>query len=1210
MARPEQAQPGEPMVTLHGELPILSWNIHDAVMHKEGFKAEDQEFVQILKQSAIFCLQETKSKFHLANYECFNSNRADSRSGGVCIGVHRSLSKNVKLIANETGCPDFQALTIYPHDEKRNFTIINVYDSPEQSSYKIKRKSPKSAKPQQETTLEYLLEFRSQHPEIGEILLVGDLNARIGHQNYDPDDEENDEDPYRVPKSHPGQVSRTSKDGVSNTRGSLLLDFLACCKLSILNGCTLGDILGEFTSVNYNGASVVDYMAATPNLLESIESFKVLDLSRFSDHKPCICKLRCPSHRVDPDELLETLEDVPGRYKWNDEDEKLRFQFLAAQNSVELKTKIEALTNTQCSNIDDVIDFNKDLVGVLHEIADSVIPRKGSGRSTTKSQSKSSKRTTRKHRMKPKKPWFDSVCINSKRDLNRLAKRYGKKPTDANLRVSYYEKRRDYRRLIKSKKAAFMNELYSDIESGKNINWSRFKKLKDMKTVGTKLDVFDMLNFCKFFQKLYNKPSIEEKKLASMQHEMTKQSKQSGLSEILDRDISEQELEDCIASCKKKKAVSEDLIPNEFLHFCGVEMRRALLNLFNQCLSHGVYPWTTSVVTPLHKKGSIYDPNNYRAIAVASNLGKLFATILLKRLIIFRAKVEPDTPNQLGFCQGAQTADHILTLSTCIEKYVQVKKVRLFSCFVDYAKAFDTVCREALLYKLWKMGIQGRFFGCLEYMYTHSSAKIKLLNKLSEKIDVLCGTEQGHPMSPELFKCFVHQLSEDLNSLKDVAVPILNENEITHLLWADDLILLALDKESLQKMLNILLMYCAEWGLSVNISKTAIMVFNRAGRILKESMDFQYGNTPISSAREYTYLGITVSLTGSMKMAQTKLKQKGIRSYFSLKSMLDLNHLRKTAVFKLFDSLIVPVIAYGCQIWLPMTNFMKTLSEGSFPTGQKFAEDPIEKVHLSFMKWTLGVNKFTSNCAVWGDTGRYPLGIELSTQVYGYMDRLEKLCISDSGSLVRHAFEEQRILKLTCFNRLQAAKRVVIQRKDALNHHTLNPKQIRTELKESFVEQWNKERSRNGKMGFYNSIKTEFGQENYLHLDLSYHQLKRFAQFRTSSHRFKIETGRHGILRNSVLNRICNYCSTDDLETLRALESLPEFDPVIEDEDHVIRTCSYYEDLRASLNESMKGYLEEDLKTLFTKEEHIRGTAKLLVRINGRRFPKKNIEID
>ena len=73
-------------------------------------------------------------------------------------------------------------------------------------------------------------------------------------------------------------------------------------------------------------------------------------------------------------------------------------------------------------------------------------------------------------------------------------------------------------------------------------------------------------------------------------------------------------------------------------------------------------------------------------------------------------------------------------------------------------------------------------------------------------------------------------------------------------------------------------------------------------------------------------------------------------------------------------------------------------------------------------------------------------------------------------------------------------------------------------------------------------VKTEFAQENYLHLDLSYQQLKKFAQFRTSSHRFKIETGRQGVLRsrNSVLNRICNCCSTDDMETLRALESLPE----------------------------------------------------------------------
>jgi hypothetical protein len=44
----------------------------------------------------------------------------------------------------------------------------------------------------------------------------------------------------------------------------------------------------------------------------------------------------------------------------------------------------------------------------------------------------------------------------------------------------------------------------------------------------------------------------------------------------------------------------------------------------------------TALITPLHKKGNKSDPNIYRAIAVGSNLGKLFSGILLDRLIQFR----------------------------------------------------------------------------------------------------------------------------------------------------------------------------------------------------------------------------------------------------------------------------------------------------------------------------------------------------------------------------------------------------------------------------------------------------------------------------------------------------------------------------------------------------------------------------------------------
>ena len=146
--------------------------------------------------------------------------------------------------------------------------------------------------------------------------------------------------------SYPGTTERASKDQILNARGFLLLDFLACTKLQILNGCTLGDIFGEYTSVNYNGRSVVDYMAATPDLKEAVLYFRILELTKYSDHKPCICDLKCTNSMIDSSELLDSLEDAPTKYKWNNEDQGTHFKFLATQNSPEFQTKITDISAT------------------------------------------------------------------------------------------------------------------------------------------------------------------------------------------------------------------------------------------------------------------------------------------------------------------------------------------------------------------------------------------------------------------------------------------------------------------------------------------------------------------------------------------------------------------------------------------------------------------------------------------------------------------------------------------------------------------------------------------------------------------------------------------------------------------------------------------------------------------------------------------------
>ena len=108
------------------------------------------------------------------------------------------------------------------------------------------------------------------------------------------------------------------------------------------------------------------------------------------------------------------------------------------------------------------------------------------------------------------------------------------------------------------------------------------------------------------------------------------------------------------------------------------------------------------------------------------------------------------------------------------------------------------------------------------HAYQHSTAKLKLLNKIADAINILIHTEQGHPMSPELFKAYMNyllDLSIGLNDTIGLYLPSLNGVSISHLLWADDLVLVALYAISSQTLIDRMHRFCEEWGLSVNNTK-------------------------------------------------------------------------------------------------------------------------------------------------------------------------------------------------------------------------------------------------------------------------------------------------------------------------------------------------------------------------------------------------------
>ena len=135
---------------------------------------------------------------------------------------------------------------------------------------------------------------------------------------------------------------------------------------------------------------------------------------------------------------------------------------------------------------------------------------------------------------------------------------------------------------------------------------------------------------------------------------------------------------------------------------------------------------------------------------------------------------------------------------------------------------------------------------------------------------------------------------------------------ISHLLWADDLILLALDENTIQLQLDRLSKFCKDWGIEINELKTKTIIFGK--NKINPNTKFYLNNKPLEIVDSYCYLGIILHKNGKFKVAIENLKNKAMRSLFGLKRTVNRSKLSFRALTTLFDSLIKPIILYGAPI--------------------------------------------------------------------------------------------------------------------------------------------------------------------------------------------------------------------------------------------------------------------------------------------------------
>ena len=261
-----------------------------------------------------------------------------------------------------------------------------------------------------------------------------------------------------------------------------------------------------------------------------------------------------------------------------------------------------------------------------------------------------------------------------------------------------------------------------------------------------------------------------------------------------------------------------------------------------------------------------------------SCLGKVFTQILNKRLTSYAEEHGLIGAEQAGFRLTYSTIDHIFTLRSLLDIYLS-KGQKIYACFIDYAKAFDSVWRAALWKKLLDQGINGKVIRVMRNMYINAKSCIKGAEGMTNFFSCEAGVRQGENLSPFLFAIFLNDLESFLRSSGFKGLQHLHLFSTTKfvtelgyilkmfiLLYADDTILLADSPEELQVGLNKMNEYCEKWKLSMNKDKTKIMIFS-LGKSKKAQPVFKIGDDILDIVDEYCYLGVIFKYNGSLSRA-------------------------------------------------------------------------------------------------------------------------------------------------------------------------------------------------------------------------------------------------------------------------------------------------------------------------------------------------------
>jgi len=249
------------------------------------------------------------------------------------------------------------------------------------------------------------------------------------------------------------------------------------------------------------------------------------------------------------------------------------------------------------------------------------------------------------------------------------------------------------------------------------------------------------------------------------------------------------------------------------------------------------------------KKGDMKECTNYRTISLICHASKILLKIINNRLNPLIDKHIGE--EQAGFRPGRSTIEQIFCLRMLAEKTIEYDK-KLYNCFIDFQKAFDSVPHECLWSVLKYYKIPTDLQQITNELYKNAQSMVLVNGEDTEYFRTTKGCRQGCILSPTLFLFYLEKIVNEALETHNGVIKI-GERILNNLKFADDTDLIDKDQLKLQDFILIINEKSKKYGMKINKKKTETMTYCRKEE--DNNLRSKLEQEELTNVKSFKYLG-------------------------------------------------------------------------------------------------------------------------------------------------------------------------------------------------------------------------------------------------------------------------------------------------------------------------------------------------------------------